>query len=110
MSVTDPHPGPNAPPLALQAGASPSANEVVAFARDHQVGLVDLKLTDLPRTQVPTSLDRVLETLDADHEFLLAGEVFTSDLIDAYLEHKRSDVHELRLRPHSWEFALYFDA
>src|SRR5687767_10610913 len=79
------------------------------YRRDHQVGLVDLKFTDLPGTQVPTSLDRVLEVLDADHEFLLAREVFTSDLIDAYLEHKRREVHEVRLRPHSWKFALYFD-
>jgi glutamine synthetase len=71
---------------------------------------VGLKFTDLPGTQVTTSLDRVFEALDADHEFLLAGEVFTSDLIDACLEHKRSDVPEVRLRPHSREFALYFDA
>jgi hypothetical protein len=84
VSVTDPHPGQNPPPRTLQAGASPRADEVVAFGRDHQV--------------------------DADHDFLLAGEVYTSDLIDAYLEHRRSHVHEVRPRPHSWEFALYIDA
>jgi glutamine synthetase len=60
--------------------------------------------------QVPTSLERVLDALEADHDFLLAGDVFTSDLLEAYLEHKRGEVDEVRLRPHPWEFALYLDA
>ena len=60
--------------------------------------------------QVPTSLDRVIEALEHDHDFLLAGDVFTADLIEAYVEHKREEVDEVRLRPHPWEFALYLDA
>jgi len=52
----------------------------------------------------------VLDALEADHDFLLAGDVFTSDLLEAYLEHKRGEVDEVRLRPHPWEFALYLDA
>jgi glutamine synthetase len=48
--------------------------------------------------------------MEADHEFLLAGDVFTIDLIEAYVEHKRDEVDEVRLRPHPWEFALYLDA
>jgi glutamine synthetase len=60
--------------------------------------------------QVPTSLDRVLDALEADHDFLLKGDVFTADLLAAYLEHKRGEVDEVRLRPHPWEFALYLDA
>ena len=59
---------------------------------------------------MPTSLDRVLDALEEDHEFLLKGDVFTPDLLAAYLEHKRSEVDEVRLRPHPWEFALYLDA
>jgi glutamine synthetase len=60
--------------------------------------------------QLPTSLDRVLDALEADHEFLLAGDTFTGDLLEAYLEHKRDEVDQVRLRPHPWEFALYLDA
>jgi glutamine synthetase len=60
--------------------------------------------------QLPTSLDRVLDAREADHDSLLAADVFTSDLIDAYLEHKRSEVNDVRLRPHPWEFTVYFDA
>jgi glutamine synthetase len=59
---------------------------------------------------VPTSLERVLDALEDDHDFLLSGGVFTSDLLEAYLEHKRVEVDEVRLRPHPWEFALYLDA
>jgi glutamine synthetase len=52
----------------------------------------------------------VLDALETDHEFLLAGDVFTTDLLEAYMEHKRAEVDEVRLRPHPWEFALYLDA
>ena len=40
----------------------------------------------------------------------MAGDVFTPDLLEAYLEHKRGELDEVRLRPHPWEFALYLDA
>jgi glutamine synthetase len=59
--------------------------------------------------QVPASLEEALLALEADHEFLLAGGVFTSDLIETWIELKRrSEVDEVRMRPHPWEFALYY--
>ncbi len=61
--------------------------------------------------QVPGSLEVVLDALEEDHEFLLAGDVFTSDLIETWLDYKRTnEVDEMRLRPHPYEFFLYFDA
>jgi len=61
--------------------------------------------------QVPGSLSAVLEALEADHEFLLQGDVFTPDLLDAYIAYKRTaEVDPIRMRPHPYEFALYFDA
>ncbi|MFQ5839697.1 MAG: type I glutamate--ammonia ligase [Candidatus Methylomirabilales bacterium] len=60
--------------------------------------------------QLPGSLDRVLDALEGDHEFLLKGDVFTPDLIETWIDYKRkNEVDVLRLRPHPWEFALYFD-
>ena len=58
---------------------------------------------------VPGSLDAVLDNLEANHDFLTAGGVFTEDLIEKYIELKRGDVDALRLRPHPYEFNLYFD-
>jgi glutamine synthetase len=52
----------------------------------------------------------VLDALEADYDFLLAGEVFTADLLESYMEHKREELDQVRLRPHPWEFALYLDA
>ncbi len=61
--------------------------------------------------QLPGSLDAVLDHLEADHAFLLKGDVFTKDLIETWIEYKRkNEVDAIRLRPHPWEFALYFDA
>ncbi len=60
--------------------------------------------------QLPGSLDKVLDALEADHAFLLKGNVFTPDLIDTWIDYKRKhEVDPIRLRPHPWEFALYFD-
>lgn len=60
--------------------------------------------------QLPGSLGEVLDALEADHEFLLKGDVFTPDLIDTWIDYKRkNEVDPIRLRPHPWEFALYFD-
>jgi len=58
---------------------------------------------------VPGSLEEVLDALEADNEFLKAGGVFTDDLIEMYIDLKRQDVDALRLRPHPYEFNLYFD-
>src|SRR5712692_6557679 len=58
----------------------------------------------------PGSLEEVLSALEGDHEFLLKGGVFTQDLIDTWLDYKRKkELDGVRLRPHPYEFALYFD-
>jgi glutamine synthetase len=60
--------------------------------------------------QVPGSLAEALEAVERDHEFLLAGGVFTEDLLRTWIDYKREhDVDPVRLRPHPAEFALYFD-
>src|SRR2546429_1104746 len=60
---------------------------------------------------VPGSLQEVLRALEADHEFLLKGDVFTQDLIDTWIEYKWTrEVEPVALRPHPWEFFLYHDA
>jgi glutamine synthetase len=76
----------------------------------------DMNLYELPKEeaakirQVPGSLDQALDALEKDHEFLLKGDVFTKDVIDVWLDYKRTqEVDALRLRPHPWEFHLYFD-
>jgi glutamine synthetase len=59
---------------------------------------------------VPGSLEAVLDALEADHDFLLEGGVFTDDLIETWLDYKRSkELDQIRLRPHPWEFMLYYD-
>jgi glutamine synthetase len=59
---------------------------------------------------MPGSLDQALDSLEKDHDFLLKGDVFTKDVIETWLEYKRkAEVDAIRLRPHPWEFALYFD-
>ncbi|AGK76732.1 type I glutamate--ammonia ligase [Streptomyces microflavus] len=60
--------------------------------------------------QVPTSLPAVLEALEADNEYLQAGGVFTSDLIETWIDYKRThEIAPIQLRPHPHEFELYFD-
>ncbi len=59
----------------------------------------------------PGSLEEALDALSADHEFLFKGDVFTPDLIDMWLTYKKeAELDQVRLRPHPYEFALYFDA
>jgi glutamine synthetase len=61
-------------------------------------------------SQVPTSLPSVLDALEADHEFLLQGGVFTPDLIETWIDYKRTqEIAPIALRPHPHEFELYFD-
>ena len=63
---------------------------------------------DVP--QVPGSLAEALDALEADHEFLLRGGVFTEDLIRTWIDWKREhEVDVVRLRPHPAEFGLYYD-
>ena len=59
---------------------------------------------------VPGSLDAALTALENDHEFLLKGDVFTQDAIDTWINYKRKrEVDPVRLRPHPYEFVLYYD-
>ncbi|HEX9614412.1 MAG TPA: type I glutamate--ammonia ligase, partial [Bacteroidota bacterium] len=67
------------------------------------------QLKDVPST--PGSLDEALTALENDHEFLLRGDVFTEDLIEIWIDYKRSkEVKQMALRPHPFEFMLYYDA
>jgi glutamine synthetase len=60
---------------------------------------------------VPGSLEQAMNALEKDHKFLLAGDVFTQDVIDTWIHYKRvKEIDEIRLRPHPHEFYLYFDA
>jgi glutamine synthetase len=60
--------------------------------------------------QVPGSLGEVLAALESDHEFLLKGDVFSTDMIETYIAYKREvEVDPVRMRPHPIEFELYFD-
>jgi glutamine synthetase len=61
--------------------------------------------------KVPGSLEEALAYLERDHEFLLQGDVFTEDVIRTWIWYKREkEADAVRLRPHPYEFALYFDA
>ena len=60
--------------------------------------------------QTPGSLDEALRALEADHAFLTCGDVFTDDLIQTWITYKReNEIDPLRLRPHPYEFYLYYD-
>ena len=107
----------------------PTANPYLAFSALMLAGLdgikrqldpgepLDTDIYELPDEQieklatVPSSLEASLDALEADHEFLLQGDVFTEGLINAYTSYKReAEVDAIRMRPHPWEFALYHDA
>jgi glutamine synthetase len=67
------------------------------------------ELHDVPKP--PAFLDEALNALERDHEFLLQGGVFTADVIETWVQYKRKEeVEAVRIRPHPYEFALYFDA
>ncbi|WP_371401226.1 type I glutamate--ammonia ligase [Kribbella sp. NBC_00662] len=106
----------------------PSANPYLAFSAQLLAGLdgirnkiepadpVDKDLYELPPEehagipQVPTSLPAVIDSLEADHAFLLEGDVFTEDLIETWIDLKReSEIAPIQLRPHPHEFELYYD-
>jgi glutamine synthetase len=54
-------------------------------------------------------LGEALDYLEKDHAFLLKGSVFTQDFLEMWVSHKRKEVDALRLRPHPYEFHLYYD-
>jgi glutamine synthetase len=106
----------------------PSSNPYLAFSAMLMAGLdgiknkiepvapVDKDLYELPPDeaadipQVPGSLEGVLDALEADHEFLTEGNVFTPDLIETWIDYKREhEVNAIRMRPHPHEFELYYD-
>jgi glutamine synthetase len=71
-----------------------------------------MKLSEEQRRMLgtlPLSLDEALRALDEDHEFLLEGDVFDEDILQAWTELKRRDALDVRNRPHPREIALYFD-
>lgn len=71
-------------------------------------GLSPKELKDVPST--PGSLEEAMRALEADHEFLLKGDVFTQDAIDMWVEYKwNKEINPMRMRPVPYEFALYFD-
>ncbi len=94
----------------LMAGLDGIQNKI------HPGDAMDKDLYALPPEElagVPTvagSLREALEALDANREFLLKGDVFTNDQIDAYLEQKWADVYRLDMAPHPIEFDMYYSA
>lgn len=102
----------------------PTANPYLAFSAMLMAGLdgimnkidpgdpmdLDLYEADVEVPQVPGALDQVLDALEADHDFLLRGDVFTQDLIDSWIDWKRKyEVDAIRMRPHPYEYSLYYD-
>ena len=106
----------------------PSCNPYMAFAAMLMAGLDGIEnkmdpgqpldkdiyeldpeeLSSLP--SMPGSLEEALDALQRDHAFLLKGDVFTEELLRTYVDYKRSkEVDAIRLRPHPYEFALYYD-
>lgn len=106
----------------------PSCNPYLAFSAMLMAGLdgiqnkidpgspLDKNIYDLPPEElakvpsVPGSLEDALDALESDSEFLFKGDVFTEDVVKTWIEYKReNEVDALRLRPHPYEFYLYFD-
>lgn len=106
----------------------PSCNPYLAFAAMLMAGLdgvrnkiepaepIDKDLYELPPDehdevpQVPGSLEQVLDSLESDHDYLLDGGVFTPDLVETWIDWKRTnEIDPIRLRPHPHEFELYYD-
>jgi glutamine synthetase len=106
----------------------PSCNPYMAFAAMMMAGVdgieskidpgqpLDKDIYDLGPEELskvpsmPGSLEDALDALERDHQFLLKGDVFTEALLDTYIGYKRDkEVNAVRLRPHPYEFALYYD-
>jgi glutamine synthetase len=105
----------------------PAANPYLAYAALLMAGIdgvinkidpgepLDKNIYELPPEEmakvpnVPSSLSEALDCLEKDHEFLLKGDVFTRDFLEMWVSHKRKEHDALRLRPHPYEFFLYYD-
>ncbi len=98
----------------LMAGLDGIRREIAP--EEHGFGPLDRNIYEMSACEkreiksVPGSLDEALAALEMDHEFLLMGDVFTTDLLEKYVELKREQSAEVRLRPAPLEFALYYDA
>lgn len=105
----------------------PSCNPYLAFAAQLMAGLdgirnrieppapIDKDLYELPAEEAadikkaPENLEEALAALEEDHHFLLQGDVFTEDLIEAWISYKRQvELEPLKLIPHPLEFQMYF--
>ena len=65
---------------------------------------------DILDTAAALQIKDAIDLLEKDHDFLLKGDVFTPDLIETWIDYKRkNEVDPIRLRPHPYEFALYYD-
>ena len=113
IEVRFPDPGAN-PYLAfsamLMAGLDGIENKINP-GEPAEKDLYDLEAKEAAKIRtMPGSLDEALSNLEKDHKFLLKGGVFTEDLIEAWIGYKRSkEVDPMRLRPHPYEFFLYYD-
>jgi glutamine synthetase len=106
----------------------PSCNPYLAFSAMLMAGLdgvvnrlepgepLDKDIYDLSPEEMksvpsmPGSLEEALTCLEEDHQFLLKGDVFTEELLETFIEYKRKNEAEaIRLRPHPYEFSLYYD-
>ena len=76
------------------------------------VDIYEMTPKELARTKkTPASLDEALQELKKDHAFLTKGDVFTDDLIETWIDYKtENELDPLRLRPHPYEFQLYYDS
>jgi len=113
IEVRFPDPGAN-PYLAfsamLMAGLDGIENKINP-GEPAEKDLYDLEAKEAAKIRtMPGSLDEALSNLEKDHKFLLKGGVFTEDLIESWIGYKRSkEVDPMRLRPHPYEFFLYYD-
>ena len=82
---------------------------------EHGYGPVDRDLYHMSKEElheirsVPGSLNEALDALEDDHTFLLEGDVFTPDVLEHFIEFKRGQIDEVRMRPTPIEFSLYYD-
>ncbi len=113
IEVRFPDPGAN-PYLAfaamLMAGLDGIENKINP-GEPAEKDLYDLEPKEMAKIRtMPGSLDEALNHLEKDHQFLLKGGVFSEDLIEAWISYKRTkEVDTMRLRPHPYEFFLYYD-
>jgi glutamine synthetase len=94
----------------LMAGLDGIQNKIDP-GEPHDMNLYELSKEEAAKIRtVPGSLDASLAALEKDHDFLLKGDVFTKDVIDVWIDYKRTqEVDALRMRPHPYEFHMYFD-